>query len=67
MEDKAREKEDFFLKKNYYSLFKSLSHEKKGLLIEAIFRYECNRDIADFSLFPDIAPLYEFIINKKYF
>ena len=63
MENKAKEKDDFFLKKNYYSFFKFLTNEKKGVLIESIFRFECEGIKADFSNIPDLIPFYEFIIN----
>jgi len=64
MEDKAKQKEGFFLKKNYYSLIKFLSNEEKGLLFEAIFLHEIEDKKHDLSNTPILIPLYEFITNE---
>jgi len=64
MEDKAKQKEGFFLKKNYYSLIKFLSNEEKGLLFEAIFLHEIEDKKYNLSNTPILIPLYEFITNE---
>lgn len=45
MEDKSLSKSHFYMDKKLYPMFKKMTNEQKGILIDAIYEYEVNRDI----------------------
>jgi len=45
MEDKSLSKSHFYMDKKLYPMFKKMTNEQKGILIDAIYEYEVNRDV----------------------
>ena len=71
MDDKSLTKSHFYMDKKLYPIFKKMTNEQKGILIDAIYEYEVNREIVKIS--DDLVSFaFDFIMgglkqnNKKY-
>ena len=71
MDDKSLAKSHFYMDKKLYPMFKKMTNEQKGILIDAIYEYEVNREIV--TIKDDLVSFaFDFIIgglkqnNKKY-
>ena len=71
MDDKSLTKSHFYMDKKLYPMFKKMTNEQKGILIDAIYEYEVNREIVTIS--DDLVSFaFDFIMgglkqnNKKY-
>lgn len=49
MDDKSLTKSHFYMDKKLYPMFKKMTNEQKGILIDAIYEYEVNREIVIIS------------------
>jgi len=49
IEDKSLSKSHFYMDKKLYPMFKKMTNEQKGILIDAIYEYEVNRIIIEIS------------------
>ena len=45
MDDKSLTKSHFYMDKKLYPMFKKMTNEQKGILIDAIYEYEVNREV----------------------
>lgn len=71
MDDKSLTKSHFYMDKKLYPMFKKMTNEQKGILIDAIYEYEVNREVVIIT--DDLVSFaFDFIMgglkqnNKKY-